>query len=314
MRQLKNHLLVPGLITVKRVSLALALTALLGTPGWAQSRADNADDTTDVDYHFKTIVFPTDTFTQLLGINKDDKIAGYHGSGATGHPNKGFVLRLPDDFDAENFPASAQTQVIGINDAQYTDGFYIDSAGTNHGFLQFDSTFQTVDFPGTTFNQLLGLNNLDQAAGYYADSAGIDHPYIFYKDGGVFLVITIPGAVGGAQATGINDNGSICGFFIDSTGVNHGFLLAEGKLTQLDFPAATFTQALGLNDHTEVVGDYMDTGGLTHGFVYRGGHFQPVDDPNGVGTTTINGVNDQGWLVGFYVDSEGNTDGLVATP
>ena len=34
-----------------------------------------------------------------------------------------------------------------------------------------------------------------------------------------------------------------------------------------------------------------------------------VDDPHGVGTTTINGVNDNGQLVGFYVDAAGNTDG-----
>ena len=56
------------------------------------------------------------------------------------------MLSLHNDFDAENITASAQTQVIGINDRQYTDGFYIDTAGTNHGFLHFDSTFQTVDF------------------------------------------------------------------------------------------------------------------------------------------------------------------------
>jgi hypothetical protein len=39
-----------------------------------------------------------------------------------------------------------------------------------------------------------------------------------------------------------------------------------------------------------------------------------VDDPHGVGTTTINGVNDFGQLVGFYVDANGNTDGLLAAP
>jgi hypothetical protein len=39
-----------------------------------------------------------------------------------------------------------------------------------------------------------------------------------------------------------------------------------------------------------------------------------VDDPHGVGTTTINGVNDAGELVGFYVDGAGNTDGMIALP
>jgi hypothetical protein len=52
-----------------------------------------------------------------------------------------------------------------------------------------------------------------------------------------------------------------------------------------------------------------------HGFTWtaRGG-FRTVDDPNGIGTTTINGVNNAGDLVGFYVDGAGNTDGMLATP
>jgi hypothetical protein len=41
--------------------------------------------------------------------------------------------------------------------------------------------------------------------------------------------------------------------------------------------------------------------------------FQSVDDPNGIGTTTSNGVNDNGQIVGFYVDGNGNTDGLLAS-
>ncbi len=52
-----------------------------------------------------------------------------------------------------------------------------------------------------------------------------------------------------------------------------------------------------------------------HGFTWTPQHgFTIIDDPNGIGTTTINGVNDRGQLAGFYVDSLGNTDGFVATP
>ncbi len=62
-----------------------------------------------------------------------------------------------------------------------------------------------------------------------------------------------------------------------------------------------------------VVGAYMDASGLTHGFIFNDGHLTSVDDPEGVGTTTINGVNDRGQIVGFYVDASGNTDGFVGT-
>jgi hypothetical protein len=52
-----------------------------------------------------------------------------------------------------------------------------------------------------------------------------------------------------------------------------------------------------------------------HGFTWTPqGGFRSVDDPHGIGTTTINGVNDFGQLVGFYVDGNGNTDGFAATP
>jgi len=290
---------------IKRIVLTLALVAAMCVCS-ATSIAASKDL-----FNFQTIIFPGDTFTQTLGINDRQKVAGYHGATV----NQGFVFTFPNNFASENFPGSAQTQVIGINNQGYTDGFYIDNAGTTHGFVDIGGTFTTVDFPGTTFNQLLGLNEYNQAAGYYADAANIDHPYIFDKNGEVFLVITIPGATGGAQATGINDRGSISGFYIDSAGVNHGFLLADGELTTLDFPGSTFTQAFGLNNRGDVVGAYIDAAGLTHGFIFDGkGQFQSVDDPNGVGTTTINGINNLGEIVGFFVDAAGNTDGFVGFP
>jgi hypothetical protein len=53
-----------------------------------------------------------------------------------------------------------------------------------------------------------------------------------------------------------------------------------------------------------------------HGFVYNStnGHFHSIDDPKGLGTTTINGINNLRQIVGFYVDSNGHTDGFIGTP
>jgi hypothetical protein len=290
-----------GGINMKRFALSFVVAVLICSAMSAQ-----ADETK---YEFRTINFPTDNFTQLLGINDHDKIAGYHGAVT----NKGFVLTLPDTFTPENFPGSDQTQVIGINNKGDTDGFYI-TAGVTHGFLDIGGFFSTVDFPGTTFNQLLGLNNRHQAAGYFADGGGIDRPYIFAIIGKVFSEIFIPGAaLNGAQATGINDRGVISGFFIDNGGATHGFLLDQGTLIQLDVLGSTMTQAFGLNNKGQVVGIFVDGAGM-HGFVFEHGHFVTIDDPNGIGTTTVNGINDRGQLVGFYVDGAGNTDGFLATP
>jgi hypothetical protein len=133
--------------------LALVLAALVCMPAMSALAADS-------EFHFRDIIFTGDTFTQLLGINSADVIAGYHGSGADAqHPNKGFTLILPKQFTPENFPNSVQTQVIGINKHGSTAGFYIDAAGATHGFLLIKGTFSTVDLPGTTFNQLLSLND-----------------------------------------------------------------------------------------------------------------------------------------------------------
>ena len=291
-------------------------TLYLITPT-VNAQLEAQDAASEVTFTFQTVNYPGDTFTQLLGINKNNEIAGYHGSGATGHPNKGFVLTLPNKFTLENFPGSVQTQVIGINDSGNTDGFYIDSKGVNHGFLDIGGTFQTRDFAPATANQLLGLNNLLQAAGFYADSANLNHALVFDSNGGLYQVITDGHAPGGMQETGVNNSGWSSGFYVDSKQVNHGFLLANGKLTTLDYPQSTSTQAFGLNDSGEVVGTYTDQGGLIHGFIYKGGTFQQVDDPHGVGMTLINGVNNAGWIVGFYGScaSGGTTcNGFVGTP
>jgi len=269
-------------------------------------------------YSFQKVVFPNDTFTQLLGIDDFDVIVGYHGMNV----NKGIVFNPPHTFTNVNFPASAQTQIIGINNYFKTDGFYIDIGGVTHGFLRTaNATFTTVDYPSTGFNQLLGLNNRGQAVGYYADAPAftIDHAYIYDQNGGVFLPIVNPLSVN-SQATGINDQQVVCGFYVDSGNVTHGFLLNAGTLTTIDFPgSSSFTQALGLNNEGFVVGIYQVVSGqntATHGFIYNSsnGHFRSLDEPKGLGTTTINGINDFNQIVGFYVDSNGNTDGFIGTP
>jgi probable HAF family extracellular repeat protein len=288
---------------MKRLAITLTLALLFCTSMWAQGS-----------YNFVTVNYPGDTFTQLLGINNSFLVAGYHNF----NQNSGFTLKLPLGFSTENFPGAMMTQVIGINNTGTTDGFYVDSAGLTHGFTDIHGRFATVDYPGTPFNQLLGQNDMGQASGYYSlspNNTTPDFPYVYNElGGGVFQVITIPAAVGGAQATGVNNSQQISGFYIDAVGVNHGFLLNFGSLVTLDAPGSTFTQALGLNNKGQVVGDYMDASGNTHGFVWTsGGGFQTIDDPNGVGTTIVNGINDLGTLVGFYGTAPINS-GFVAYP
>jgi probable HAF family extracellular repeat protein len=289
---------------LSKIWLALAVGFLL-FPGVARAQQ----------YVFEDISFPGDTFTQLLGINDADVIAGYHGQAT----NQGFILTLgsPDVFTPQNFPDSAQTQVTGINNIGNTSGFYIDNAGTNHGFLNMNGVFSTVDFPGTTFNQVLGLNNTGQAAGYFQAPSGAQTPFIFrpfLPPGGQFTIGGMGNLPVSGQATGINDQGQVSGFFPTATG-DDGFLLSAGKLTTLSFPGATVTEALGLNNLGQVVGSYTDAMGNVHGFIYSNGVFTALNVP-GAPDTIVNGINNFGIIVGFTQQSpNGNTAvGFVGAP
>src|SRR5579862_391310 len=118
------------------------------------------------------------TFNQALGINNSGLIAGYFGSGAVGHPNKGYTVPSPyTSFTNENFPGSSQTQVTGLNNIGTSVGFWSNTnngsgADSNFGFVDVGGTFTSVNNPATglttpVFNQLLGVNDGNIAVGFY---------------------------------------------------------------------------------------------------------------------------------------------------
>ena len=284
-------------------------------------------------YAFKTVDDPGDvTFNQLLGINGKGIIAGYFGSGAAGHPNKGYRISQDaiTDFVNENFPGAVQTQVIAVNDADVTVGFFstmnnANNMNANAGFYRVDGSYHSVAFPthdnaSPSVNQLLGVNDSDLAVGFYTDSQGNNHGYDYSIKTRIFRDISVSGeGATSVTATGIDNRGDIVGFFTGTGGEQDAFLRSSGgKQTILAYPGASMTQAFGVNDRGEVVGTYTTGSGnsaQTFGFTWTAsGSFKTVSDPSGVGTTTVNGVNDQGDLVGFYMDAAGNTDGMLATP
>jgi hypothetical protein len=280
--------------------------------GWSFSKLNNSNDP---------------TFNQLLGINNHSQIAGYFGSGAAGHPNKGYVLSLGgfSSFTNENVPTGIQTQVIGINDTGVSVGFWSaqntkSMANNNFGFYDWHGQFHSVNFPTRNMakppvNQLLGVNDSDIAVGFYMGAQGNAHSYAYSITGGWFHRIRIPGAVS-TTASGINNRGDVAGFYTGRGGVTRGFLLgAHGHLTRLTVPGASSTMAFGVNDQREVVGTYMVGSGdnaKSFGFTWsRRAGFRTINDPHGRGATTLNGINDAGDLVGFFTDAKGNTDGLL---
>ena len=334
--------------TAAAASGALALTAALtlaGTASASTASASTASASTASastqsagGYQFRTLNDARDlTFNQLLGINNEGVIAGYFGSGAKGHPNKGYQL-FPaygqGNYLNENFPGSRQTQVTGLNDLGVTVGFWstqnnASMVNNNFGFYSVDGRYYTVNFPtgnnaSPQVDQLLGVNDHDVAAGFYTNAQGNNRGYTYSIRTHSFTRVLVPGAPGGEAgpsltATAINNSGDVAGFYAKSSSSADAFLLLHGgHFITLAVPGASMTQAFGVNDHDEVVGAYTVGSGssaVMHGFTWRPGYgFRTVDDPHGHGTTTINGVNDHGNLVGFYTDSAGNTDGMLALP
>jgi hypothetical protein len=262
------------------------------------------------------------TFNQLLGINDQQVIAGYFGSGTppTTNPNHGYTIDPPygqANYTNENFPGSQQTQVVAINDFGNTAGFYTNTAEANFGFYTQNGKFYSVTDPATTsspkFNQLLGRNNNSLVVGFYNDAAGNSHAYEYNVKTKVFTAINPPGAVS-AAAAGINDENDVVGFLTTSSGAMKGFLWENGTYSEFEVHNSAATAAFGVNDIGQVVGSYT-AGGVSEGFIRSAsGAVTTISDPSGVGGTVLNGINNGGSVVGFYIDAAGNTDGLLAVP
>jgi hypothetical protein len=296
-------------------------------------------------FSFQTFDDPADLvtpiFNNLLGINNEDLIAGFYGSGAKGDPNQGFLLTPSSNtFTAVDFPPShqnpaEQTQLTGLNDNGIVVGYFYN---TNKGvpfdnqfaFYEKDGVFTEVNNPNTPGlfgnpkpphgvlieNQLIGVNDHNIAVGFYNDASGNSHGYTYDINTGMFSAnIDDPSGVSTVTAA-ININGDIAGFYTDTGGSIHGFLDNHGVFTTVDAPGAAETQLLGLNDQGIAVGfDIVNMNGtmVTHGIIYdtKTGKFTTVDAPNASGSTVFNGINDKGDIVGFYTDASGNTHGLL---
>jgi hypothetical protein len=327
---------------------ALAVTALaagtlagtLSSPAWAAPARyfAAARPAAAAAYTFRTLNNNHDrTFNQLLGINNSGVIAGYLGSGAHGHPNKGYRLHAPyhqGNYASENYPGSRQTQVTGLNDLGVTVGFWstqnkVSQVNNNFGFYARGGHFHEVNFPASgsaspPVDQLLGVNDRNVAVGFYVNAQGDSRGYEYNIKTARFSRVLLPGipnlsAKVSLTATAINSSGAVAGFYSISGGTTFGFLkTASGHATKLAVHGASLTQPFGVNDLGEVVGAYAVGSGssaATHGFTWTRAHgFRTVDDPHGIGATLVNGVNGRGDLVGFYTDSAGNTDGMLALP
>jgi hypothetical protein len=194
-------------------------------------------------------------------------------------------------------------------------GFYIDAAGNSYDFTDERGSFLKGDYPGTPFNQLLGQNDSGQAVATTAPRQTALVPIMLTSmTRTVFSSCSkfpCPPARKRQESTMPETSADSS---LTPKGVNHGWVLTRGEFDILNVLGSTGIQALGLNNKGQMVGSYIDSAGNSHGFVNKESTktFQSVDDPDGVGTTVVNGINDKGDLVGFF--GAPINSGFVATP
>ncbi|HVT71189.1 MAG TPA: hypothetical protein VHF26_25815, partial [Trebonia sp.] len=98
-----------------RITVAAVAAGAAAVAGSALAASAQAAPLASANSHYRYTTLNNQhdvTFNQLLGINNHNQIAGYFGSGAAGHPNKGYLLLPPytqHSYVNENFPGSAQT-------------------------------------------------------------------------------------------------------------------------------------------------------------------------------------------------------------
>lgn len=279
-------------------------------------------------FKFRTLDDQTDPrFNELLGINNLRHLVGFYGNGALLHPHQGYVVFPPYrqiNYKSVDFPLAVDTEATSLNNTKVVAGFYKDVYGSIFGFTDIKNILFDYQDPkatglGTT-TEIFGINDSNIAVGFYT-STRLKHQYAFQVKitTGAFKDI-VPPRVVDAVATGINGRGDVCGYAKRSNGAVEGFLLRDGSYTFYSYPHATSTEFLGITILDRIVGAYVDKSGKTHGFLLtdpqRPNHtaWQSIDDPNGVGTTTVTSINIHYDLVGYYVDRFGKTHGFLATP
>ncbi|HUA62620.1 MAG TPA: chitobiase/beta-hexosaminidase C-terminal domain-containing protein [Verrucomicrobiae bacterium] len=256
---------------------------------------------------------PTSRGTFPLGINDNGQVVGFYTTGSydTASLYRGFLYSIANTtftaIDDPNAPTTGSstayqkegTTPMAINASGGVTGFYVDSSGKRHGFIDSAGTYTSFDVAGAATNSGHGgsfsgtvpmsIDTAGDVVGTFTDSNQVRHGFIRIASGAI-TVFDAPGAnttvrsgmLGGTFPTGIDPTGSyVAGAYSDPSGLGHGFvyylpLSASGSFTTFT-PAAETTSAsvplqggvFGVNPSGTVTGFYLDDSEVAHGFVFK---------------------------------------------
>jgi len=213
-------------------------------------------------------------------------------------------------FQNVDVPGAPFTLAGGINNLGQIAGFFRDSSGVVHGYVQDNDDIREITFPNARKTFPAAINIAGTVAGSYSDGKTF-HGFIL--EHGAFTSIDFPGAIL-TTIVDLNDRGDVVGVYEDAAFGLHGFIQDKNGLASIDDPAQTWptpsTQAFGINDRNTVNGLFLDVNGNSHGFALTHGVFQSIDVP-GVVATAPSGLNNSNAMVGFYIGPDNVQHGYL---
>ena len=126
--------------------------------------------------------FPNSAQTQVTGINNVGTTVGFWSDTNLGSGDNNFGFTdVGGTFTNVNNPGTgvgppAINQLLGVNDSNIAVGFYVDGAGTTHGYtynigaMTFSGNIDDPNGVGAT--TAAAINNAGEIAGFYTDRAG----------------------------------------------------------------------------------------------------------------------------------------------
>jgi probable HAF family extracellular repeat protein len=214
-------------------------------------------------------------------------------------------------FTTIDFPGATLTNAQGINDQGEIVGFYTDSAGRTHGFLQRGGNIRSIDFPRADATQALGIGPTGDIVGTYqrpgeagpiAGAIPI-HGFLMTRRGGFFKV-DYPGHKY-TIAQRILPDGTILGCYHDDDRMMSMFGMAVSRrgFEQIAEPMSMHNG--GTPDGQMIVGLYTDmVDNRPKAYIIRRGSFSPLEFPGATQTSAWD-VNPTGLVVGVYRDAAG---------
>lgn len=218
-------------------------------------------------------------------------------------------------------PGSASQIAFGINDDNVIAGSYVDSNGTEHGFVgPIDgSSYQPFDYgQGFTGTEPRAISKDGDIDGF-APGNGYQIGEEFYRNAhGFTKAIKRDGNPLDGVAQGINTLNVGMGDYYDAGNVRVGYYAARGKYKK-DFKLGVHkwlqNSPRALNNDGTVVGFFVDKRGAEHGFIQDGKKAQIIDYPNINATLTVledgQRVNGDFTVTGQWNDANGNPHAFV---